>query len=86
MNPTSDFGNGRQADKAFVSSNPEIDDLPVLATNVGHLSCWELAPEELAEVQRTGRIYLHVVGPQHPPVALLTSLEPADEASSEPPE
>lgn len=33
-------------------------------------TCWELTPEELATVQRTGRIYLNVAGWTHPPVIL----------------
>lgn len=33
-------------------------------------TCWELTPEDLATVQRTGKIYLNVIGQAHPPVAL----------------
>lgn len=33
-------------------------------------TCWELDPDELATVQRTGRIYLAVAGREHPPVTL----------------
>lgn len=32
------------------------------------ISCWQLSPEEMAEVARTGRIYLHIWGGQQPPV------------------
>ena len=30
------------------------------------VSCWELSPEELAEVARTGRVFLSVWGPPYP--------------------
>lgn len=33
-------------------------------------SCWKLTVEELAEVNRTGRIWLTVLGPTMPPVIL----------------
>lgn len=33
-------------------------------------TCWQLDPEDLATVQRTGRVYLIVAGREHPPVAL----------------
>ncbi len=33
-------------------------------------TCWELTQEELATVQRTRKIYLIVVGREHPPVIL----------------
>ena len=31
-------------------------------------SCWRLEAAELAEVARTGRIYITVVGGVHPPI------------------
>ena len=34
------------------------------------LSCWKLTKEELEEIQRTGRVWLTVVGSTMPPVAL----------------
>ena len=33
-------------------------------------TCWELSPEELEQVNKTGRIYLYVMGRSIPPVAL----------------
>lgn len=33
-------------------------------------TCWQLDPEDLATVQRTGRVYLIVAGREHLPVAL----------------
>lgn len=32
------------------------------------ISCWKLTPEELEEVARTGKVWLHVLGGGHPPV------------------
>lgn len=34
------------------------------------VSCWELTPEELAEVQRTGRVYFQCFGRTHPPISV----------------
>lgn len=36
----------------------------------GILSCWKLTKEELEEVNRTGRIWLTVIGAVMPPVIL----------------
>ena len=51
--------------------------LPVLRVDLeGGVGClvsaWELTPEEMAEVARTGRVWLWIWGAQHPPVALET--------------
>ncbi len=40
------------------------DELPVV------ISCWKLTPEELEEINRTGRVWLHVIGRSMPPVIL----------------
>lgn len=32
------------------------------------ISCWQLTPEEMAEVQRTGRVWLLVFNDEHPVV------------------
>lgn len=32
------------------------------------ISCWKLSPEELEEVQRTGRVWLRIWGHVQPPV------------------
>lgn len=37
---------------------------------VGIESCWELSPEELEEVKRTGKIYFICIGATHPPICL----------------
>jgi len=34
------------------------------------VSCWKVTAEELAEIQRTGRVWLMVWGVTMPPVAL----------------
>ena len=39
------------------------------------ISCWEITPAELAEVQRTGKIYLSITGIGMPPVSL-SAVEP----------
>lgn len=54
------------------------DDLPVTkyvnADNgeEGVESCWELTPEEIKQVQETGKIYLYIQGGIVPPVLLTT--------------
>lgn len=54
------------------------NDLPVTKyTNVdnkeeGVESCWELTPEEIKQVTKTGRIYLYIQGQVIPPVLLTT--------------
>ena len=53
-------------------------DLPVTRyTNAdnheeGVESCWELTPEEIEQVQKTGRVYLYIQGNVVPPVLLTT--------------
>lgn len=32
------------------------------------VSCWKLDADELAEIQRTGVVWLSVMGPTHPPL------------------
>lgn len=39
------------------------------------VSCWQLDAAELAEVARTGRVYLSVAGPTHPPLYIATETE-----------
>lgn len=52
-----------------------IMDLPVTKIvygdgQIGLESCWQLDPEELEEVKRTGNIYFVAMGQTHPPVCL----------------
>ncbi len=54
------------------------EDLPgTLAVNENGIpeieTCWELTPGELDRVNKTGRIYLYVMGRSIPPVALTTA-------------
>lgn len=35
-------------------------------------SCWELTPDEIKQVQKTGKIYLYIQGNVVPPVLLTT--------------
>ena len=50
-------------------TRPEVADLPAHRHELGTVSCWKLTDEEKAEVARTGVVWLHVFGNQHPPVA-----------------
>jgi len=34
------------------------------------ITCWEVSPEEAAEIARTGRLYLHIFGPTTYPVTI----------------
>lgn len=45
-----------------------VGTLPVRREGAVTISCWELTPEELEKVKRTGRIYLGVFGTGQPPV------------------
>lgn len=42
----------------------KLNEMPVV------VSCWKLTKEELEEINRTGRVWLVVVGETQPPVAL----------------
>lgn len=46
-----------------------VSDLHTFTNGHCSVSCWELAPEELAEISRTGRIYVSIFsGQSQPPV------------------
>jgi hypothetical protein len=46
-----------------------VQDLYVFCNSFAAVSCWELSPEEIEEIRRTGRIYLSVLmGGAQPPV------------------
>lgn len=52
-----------------------VFDLPVhryrdLDQNPHVISCWQLSPDELAEVMRTGVVWLHAWGTTHPPICV----------------
>ena len=67
---------------AVIAAPPGIhpDDCPVLSVWIGTqynglpvmLSCWKLTVDELAEIQKTGRVWLTVMGHSMPPVTLAT--------------
>ena len=50
--------------------NDSVGELPIFRNGVTSVSCWELTPEELAEVVRTGRVYVAVLSGKQsqPPV------------------
>lgn len=50
-------------------NRPEVLDLPAYRSDNETISCWELSEHEIAEVARTGRVWLRVVG-QQPPVCV----------------
>lgn len=61
-------------------SEEECDPLCVCSTvtSDGHpivISCWKMTHDEMAEFQRTGRVWLIVLGHTMPPVSL-TSIKP----------
>jgi hypothetical protein len=39
-----------------------------------NVSCWQLTEAEIADVVKTGKVYLYVYGPSHPVVGLDTRL------------
>lgn len=46
-----------------------VDALHTYTNGICSVSCWELSPDELAEVLRTGRVFLTVLsGQTQPPV------------------
>ena len=74
-----EFPKGMEANFVWGGNNEGVGDLFVhlrLLENgsVESISCWKLSPEELEEVTRTGRIYLHVFG--HHPAVYVGGKEP----------
>ena len=47
-----------------------VVDLPVHRSDGGLISCWRVTPEEIAEIAKTGVVWLHVLGATHPPLAV----------------
>lgn len=45
----------------YKGGHPDVADLPVFTNGRHVVSAWELSPEEVAEVVRTGRVYLAVL-------------------------
>lgn len=74
-----DFPEANDVLKAAPGTEDHVNDLPIFRQSFQQLqegqmpcvvSCAKLSPEELAEVNRTGVVYLQVLGHTHPPVAL----------------
>lgn len=63
-----------------------VADLPVTCIEfeggiVGVESCWQLSPEEIEEVVRTGKVYFLCLDHTHPPISINvvpTKLEPLE--------
>lgn len=50
---------------------PGCGDLPIIQTRDNCLvSCWEMSETEKKEFQKTGKIWLTVIGLKHPPVCM----------------
>lgn len=49
-----------------VFKGQNVDGFPVI------ISCWKFSKEDLEEIQKTGRIYLEIIGHGMPPVSLFT--------------
>lgn len=54
-------------------------DLPIWRGVTAHdmatpmlISCWELSPEEMEQINRTGKIYVGAIGQTHPPIFIIT--------------
>lgn len=54
-------------------SEAEVSDLQVLRADGRLVSCWQLSPEEIAEIVRTGKIWLSVWGAVTQPPVLVTA-------------
>lgn len=49
----------------------ECGGLPVIKTDVGFTSCWELTEDEWLDIRNNGlKVWLTVYGEGHPPVSL----------------
>lgn len=68
---------GMTADEceALCVAHATMDEMPVV------ISCWKLTVEELAEVNRTGRLWLTVLGNTMPPV-IVAGCKPFGEAAA----
>ena len=51
-----------------------VDSIPVYADQNGMVSCHQLTDDELEIVKQTGKVWLMVLGHQHPPVALVAQM------------
>lgn len=58
-------------------TDEECMDLPVFKGTYADglpsiISCWQLSKEDLEEIQRTGKVWLRIVGHGMPPVSVFT--------------
>lgn len=53
----------------------DVAELRVMKNRQSVVSCWELSPEELAEVMRTGKVYLAVMGENMAPAYVASETE-----------
>lgn len=61
--------NGANAVMRAPEGAENVQDMHVFRTRHSCVSCWELSADELAEINRTGKIFLSVLmGGQQPPV------------------
>jgi hypothetical protein len=72
------FPKGMEPNFTWGGNGPNVGDLRVHMTHyrdgsVRSVSCWELQPDELQEVIRSGKVYLSVYG-NHPPVYVGSAL------------
>jgi len=50
---------------------PGCGELPVIQTKDNCIvSCWEMSEEEKKEFEKTGKVWLTVIGLKHPPVCM----------------
>lgn len=58
----------------LLGNGDDIGDLPVTRHNFdgynSYESCYELSPEEIEYISRTGKIYLNVIGSGYPPTCI----------------
>lgn len=52
---------------SFPENNWQHGDTPCFIDDAQVITCWQLTPEEVAEVVRTGKVWLGIVGIATPP-------------------
>lgn len=58
-------------DKNMILKAPGCGELPALQTKDNCIvTCWEMSEKEKEEFEKTGRIWLSVIGLKHPPVCM----------------
>jgi hypothetical protein len=76
--PSNKFtANGIELEPNFTMLGNGLDlaNLHVISTEHTYVSSWQLSPEELELVQKTGRIYIAIWGIDHPPISVTARLE-----------